>query len=313
MAEFILWLNIPGRQRVKMIVEDHQPLSWLKEEALAESGLPRFGPDDRPLNYRIVKTSTGKSLADEAAPISDWAKNGDQITIQKAVEKITAANVDRGMIPPPLESRGKTALPAQSRPSITSVSQVFSLTGVPPFNLDFSKEYPVLAVIYRYLYTGVAKRSINTSWAGLDNPQPERKPIYAKDIFFLTAGADGKFCWVSPSESSCFSPGLSAYYPEHNRRMTRYGLNKFVGDKKNMIYPVRPFSITAIEMDGFSADKDYPVLAIDVDQYVQENPEEEDSEEQQPTTKSMAFFLVGDDNGEFAWIAEDECRLYPLT
>jgi hypothetical protein len=35
-----------------------------------------------------------------------------------------------------------------------------------------------------------------------------------------------------------------------------------------VIYPVRPFSITAIEMEGFSLGKAYPVLAIDVDKYM---------------------------------------------
>jgi hypothetical protein len=56
------------------------------------------------------------------------------------------------------------------------------------------------------------------------------------------------------------------------------------------------------------------VLAIDTDQYVKENPEsgEEEGQEPQPSTQSIAFFLVGDDNGEFAWIAEDECRLHPI-
>jgi hypothetical protein len=31
-----------------------------------------------------------------------------------------------------------------------------------------------------------------------------------------------------------------------------------------------------------------------------------------PATQNIAFFLTGDDNGDFTWIAEDECKLAPL-
>lgn len=313
MAEFILWLKMPGRQRTKIMVEGSQPLTWLKDEILAESGLPRFGPDDQALIYRIINANTGKALADESAPISSWAKNGDQVIIQKAMEKIQAKSGFKGTIPPSFPYRDQTALPEQSRPPEKPAIPLFSLTGIPPFQLDFTRDYPVLAVIFRYMFTGAVTSSSNTIYTGVKPPQSEQKPIYVKDTFFLTANSEGIFSWVSPLESSYYMPEISAYYPEHNRRMTRYSLNKYTGDRKYMIYPVRPFSITGIEMDGFSSGKAYPVLAIDVDQYVQEIPEQEDyQEQQQPSSRSMAFFLVGDDNGEFAWIAEDECRLYPL-
>lgn len=311
MAEFVLWLKMPGQQRVKIRAEGSQPLSWLKEEALAESGLTRFGPDNKPLLYRLVNATTGKAPADESAPVSSWAGNGDQITIQKAVEKV-AASPERRMVPPTLSLQDERPPAEQSLSLRKSASPVFSLTGLPPFNLDFTREYPVLAVIFRYLYTGAVTNSSNIIYTGVSQPQPERKPIYAKEAFFLTADHEGKFRQVLPSECSCYLPDLSAYYPEHNRRTTRYSLNKYIGVRKYMIYPVRPFSITGIEMEGFSTDKAYPVLAIDVDQYMQEAQEEEETEEQQPSSRSMAFFLVGDDNGEFAWIAEEECRLAAL-
>ncbi|HEX7475354.1 MAG TPA: hypothetical protein VF318_05255, partial [Dehalococcoidales bacterium] len=120
--------------------------------------------------------------------------------------------------------------------------------------------------------------------------------------------------WVSPAESSYYTLDLSKIYPvQGNRVMTRYGVSKNIGESKTMIYPVRPFSITGISMEGFDLSKEYPVLAIDIDQYIKENPvpDEIDLEEpKEPQSQSLAFFLVGDDNGEFAWIAEDECRLY---
>ncbi|MCG6537908.1 MAG: hypothetical protein L7F78_25125, partial [Syntrophales bacterium LBB04] len=161
---------------------------------------------------------------------------------------------------------------------------------------------------------GAAVRN-NIPWFKPDQPRPRGTVIYTRDYFFLTADKEGRFRWVSIDKSSCYIPELTDMLREHgNRRLTRYGLGKNHGECENMIYPVRPFSITGISMDGFDPAKEYPVLAIDTDQYVKENQEsgEDESQEPQPSTQSIAFFLVGDDNGEFAWIAEDECRLYKM-
>jgi hypothetical protein len=86
-------------------------------------------------------------------------------------------------------------------------------------------------------------------------------------------------------------------------------------EKKGMIHLSRSFSITKIEVESFDPEKSYPVLAINMDQYQENNAElgegtTEGSESQSP--QEIAFFLVGDDNGEFVWIAEDECRLAPV-
>ncbi len=90
----------------------------------------------------------------------------------------------------------------------------------------------------------------------------------------------------------------------------------FSEEQAKMIYPIRQFSITGIEMEGFDPQGEYPVLAMETERVLQEASEEEAEETggAEPRKEvSMAFFLVGDDNGEFAWIAEDECRLYPLN
>jgi hypothetical protein len=80
-----------------------------------------------------------------------------------------------------------------------------------------------------------------------------------------------------------------------------------------MLYPARPFNITGINMEGFDPAKTYPVLAINMDQYAENGPEKESGEPSgPPLPQTIAFFLVGDDNGEFAWIAEDECKLAAL-
>jgi hypothetical protein len=116
--------------------------------------------------------------------------------------------------------------------------------------------------------------------------------------------------WITPVVSVIIGLGLI------------FGLKKYWGkfnnirkEKKNMIYLSRPFSITKITLEGFDPEKSYPVLAINMDQYPDKSPEQEEliSEDTElPNYKEMAFFLVGDDKGEFAWIAEDECRLAPL-
>jgi hypothetical protein len=185
----------------------------------------------------------------------------------------------------------------------------FSITGIPPFTLDFKTEYPVLAINNRYTHTTNAEvRHAKTGslWSS-------QKPVYVKETFFLIADKDHVFKWLSPSESSFYVGKLIKNYAENKRYFTRYSVDKDMGECKNMINPVRPFSITGITMEGFSPEKEYPVLAIDMDQYIPNNQEKEENEAQElPETQTIAFFLVGDDEGEFAWIAEDECRLFPL-
>jgi hypothetical protein len=83
-------------------------------------------------------------------------------------------------------------------------------------------------------------------------------------------------------------------------------------EKKNMIYPSRPFSITKITLEGFDPAKSYPVLGINLEPNFEKNSgwgEETIETSELTASREIAFFLVGDDNGEFAWIAEDECRL----
>ncbi len=177
----------------------------------------------------------------------------------------------------------------------------FSLTGIPPTFLDFSTEYPILALQYKKTalrVNGLLARS--------------KSPVSAKDLYFLIGDVEDRFKWISQSEASCFIPG-AADHEGYKRKLRRFSLNKRLMEDEIVIYPVRPFSITAIEMEGFSLGKAYPVLAIDVDKYMKEAEiNQETGEPEQPQEASMGFFLVGDDNGEFAWIAEDECRLAPL-
>ena len=86
-----------------------------------------------------------------------------------------------------------------------------------------------------------------------------------------------------------------------------------IGDYKDMIIPVRQFSITGMELKGFRPEKEYPVLAIDIDEYIPEAPEEGEVSDSESETESVAFFLVGNDSGEFTWVSESDCRLYPLA
>jgi len=140
--------------------------------------------------------------------------------------------------------------------------------------------------------------------------------IFAKETCFLTADQGGRFRWISPHQASQYRPGLaetSPPEPEGRQRLTHYSLEQDTEENTDMIYPVRPFSITDVSLDGFTPTKEYPVLAIDVDKYLPEGEMEEGVElpgSQQP--ESVAFFLVGDDKGEFAWVGEDQCRLAPL-
>jgi hypothetical protein len=93
----------------------------------------------------------------------------------------------------------------------------------------------------------------------------------------------------------------------------RWWKSNIVRKENNMIYPSRPFSITGISMDGFDPVKTYPVLAINMDQYLAEETQNDDKESSEPpVSQTIAFFLVGDDQGAFAWIAEVECKLASL-
>ncbi len=194
----------------------------------------------------------------------------------------------------------------------------FSITGIPPLYLDFTSEYPVLALRVEYLPAGDYRVRNETSKTSPRDLWSFDKLVYAKNTSFLIADKEARFKWVSQDESSYFGDAPAADQERHPDRSIRYSLIKEGGEKKNMIYPVRAFSITGITMDGFDPGKAYPVLAIDMDQYIPENTEAEEEKEEeediQPVqaSQSLAFFLVGDDNGEFTWVAEDECRLYPL-
>lgn len=189
-------------------------------------------------------------------------------------------------------------------------ASTFSITAISPGIWDFSSEYPVLAVRVRYSRPGSFKLSKFDPWGITRTP---RKPFYAKDTFFLTTDKGYRFFWISPSESNLYGSALSDIYDgRKKKRFTRYSLNKEIGDEANMIIPVRQFSITGIKIEGFDPEKEYPVLAVDIDEYIPEPKEKEEEEEEDLQPESMAFFLVGNNNGEFNWVPESGCRLYPL-
>jgi len=195
-------------------------------------------------------------------------------------------------------------------------SSNFSVTGIYPAALDFKTEYPVLAARVRHslIVSGRLDLEPFPKRAVEQNYFSTTKHVYAKDSLFLIASRDGRFRWISPEKCNLFLPRLSSKFILHDKkRLTRYSLNKEMGEDKNMIIPMRPFSVTGISQEGFDSERGYPVLAIDVDQYfpeTEENGEEEPAGE--PSTQSMAVFLVANDAGEFAWIAEDECRLFSI-
>jgi hypothetical protein len=194
-----------------------------------------------------------------------------------------------------------------------SLSGVFNLTAVKPHNLDYMTQYPVLAIRTTYTQMGQTRIGVKLSSSRAGDFLFDRKQIIAKDAGFLTADQDGRFKWVSPQESSLFKPQLAALYPpERHKRLTRYSVEENLGEDMNMIYPVRSFSITSIDMEGFDPGKEYPVLAIDIDKYLPEEGLDEVDHPEEQQSETMAFFLVGDDNGEFTWIGEDQCKLYPL-
>jgi hypothetical protein len=81
-------------------------------------------------------------------------------------------------------------------------------------------------------------------------------------------------------------------------------------EEKEMILPVRPFSVTGVTLEEFDPGKEYPVLAIDIDSYIPGEGQEGSDVPEGLASETMTFFLVGDDNGEFVWVGEDNCRLF---
>ncbi len=194
-----------------------------------------------------------------------------------------------------------------------SLHEFFNLTAVKPNELDFNTQFPVLAIRSTHTQMGRTRIGIQFSSMMIGGSLLDNKQIYAKDARFLTADREGRFKWVTPHESSLYRPELvTVYPPERHKRPTRYSIEENIGEEKDMIYPVRPFSITSVDMEGFDPGKEYPVLAIDIDKYLPEEDTDEVDHPEEPQTETMAFFLVGDDNGEFTWVAEDQCKLYPL-
>jgi hypothetical protein len=299
MAELNLWLiKSPSLPPLKITVNDDVSTFKLKDKLLAQ-----FDP---PAAYQIICLRTGKILSDEADPISFSTRDGDSFMVRQ-IPETTIPEPEKALI-----ARNKDTADAKINLAKKEPSSTFSITGIPPYSLNFSVEYPVLAVNIRYRLTGRARIRSGLRGDRSASFWPDEKTIYAKDTYFLIAD-EGAFRWISQGEGSLFTPEIADSYPEGEyKQTTRYTLKKDEKEAKNMIYPVRAFSITGISMDGFDPEKAYPVLAIDMDQYIPEKQEPEETEAQEPQSQTMAFFLVGDDKGEFAWIAEDECRLFPL-
>ena len=194
-----------------------------------------------------------------------------------------------------------------------SLSEDFNLTAVEPQNMDYRTQYPVLAIRTIYTQTGQTRIGVKLSSSRAGDFLFDRKQIYAKNAYFLIADREGRFKWVSPQESSLYKPELAALFPpERHKRLARYSIEENLEEDMDMIYPVRPFSITNIDIEGFDPGKEYPVLAIDIDKYLSEEGLDEVDHPEEQQSETMAFFLVGDDNGEFTWVGEDQCKLYPL-
>jgi|WetSurMetagenome_2_1015567.scaffolds.fasta_scaffold66562_2 hypothetical protein len=299
MTEINLWLiKGPFIPPVKITLNENVPVSELKNKLLAQL--------DPLAAYKIICLRTGDFLGDDTIPISANFRNDDSLMVQQIPDTLAPVIEPEAGLDKP-DSGNLTMSPVRNNASL------FSLTGIASSPFDFLTEYPVLAINIRYTPVGRAPIRPGYKRSKANTFFSEEKPFYTKETFFLIADED-IFRWISPAESNLFIPGMENSYPEHvNGQISRYSLKKNEKEPNNMIYPVRAFSITGITMDGFNSEKAYPVLAIDVDQYIEQNNEpEEDQSQEQPRSQSMAFFLVGDDNGEFAWIAEDECRLYPL-
>lgn len=186
----------------------------------------------------------------------------------------------------------------------------FQLTGVKPYELDWKSRYPVLAVKAKFsnpFSTGIRS---NRSQPAI-NSIIEDKCFMEKDYDFLTTDHNDHFRWVKPHECSLYKPQPDTIYnTEKRRRLTHYSVEENIRKDKAMIYPIRPFSITGVTLDGFDPEKEYPVLAIDIDSYLPEAGQEEGDPLEEAASETMTFFLVGDDNGEFTWVGEDNCRLY---
>jgi hypothetical protein len=314
MTEINLWFEKPGSPSVKLRVGDNIPISQLRNELIDLSYLPDRGLDDRSISYEVVCLRTGTILRGDTSPISYLVRDGDHLFLQISSSN-SSLYIEGKVIKSQLDALAdslplKQIIPGDVKP----LDDFFSVTGIQPCPQDFSTEHPVFAVYIRSSQAGNTGR-INIR-AKIDNLITGRIPIYTKNTFFLIADTNNEFRWVSAAESSYFIPELSMLDPVYtNRQSTRYSIGKEGKEPENMIIPVRPFSITGITLEGFDPGKEYPVLAIDTDQYMMnENPEpgETETRDQQPASQLLAFFLVGSDIGEFAWIAEDECRLFPL-
>ena len=182
----------------------------------------------------------------------------------------------------------------------------FTITEAGPAYSRSKYRLPVLAIYHR---KGSLRRT------------PANPHLFAADTLFLMADENGKFKWISPGDSlkSEFGMGRQSRpfdYLFDRKKLPWGGRGQFLEENEVMIIPVRPFSITNISLDGFDSGKGYPVLAMDTEKIWQENQEPVEEESAGPASPgkqvSMAFFLVADDDGTFAWIAEDECSLYPL-
>jgi hypothetical protein len=187
------------------------------------------------------------------------------------------------------------------------------LTGIKRYSMDLSVKYPMLAIRMVYNQPIHSRSGTRSSIFGIDGTLLPGKRIYAKDCHFLTADERGTFKWVLSHEVKLFSLALPSETEKTHRRLTRYSMEEGIREDMTVIYPLRPFSITSISIEGFDSGKEYPVLAIDVDRYLPEDDLGDGESAEGPQTETMAFFLVGDDDGEFAWVAEDECKLAPLN
>jgi len=189
----------------------------------------------------------------------------------------------------------------------------FNLTAISPFSLDFNTRYPVLGIRVTRTPAWNISSTIRPVISQSGNPFLNTRQIYNKETSFLTVDRDHRFKWVAPHDSSFYKPELTIINPlEKRKRITRYSVEENIVEDMDVIYPVRPFSITNIDLESFDPGKDYPVLAIDIDKYLPEDEENEIDRPENSQSETMAFFLVADDNGEFSWIAEDECKLFPL-
>jgi hypothetical protein len=286
MAEINIWLDNPDSPAINLKVGNGISISRLKAELMARSNLSAFGTDAHPVNYEILCLRTGTILRGDSDPISYLVRDGDRFVLQKSSNNIRLDNSTEIAVPEQIVS-------IKSKP----LAGVFSVTGVAPFALDFSSEYPVLAICIKSYFAGLTRR------------------VVSKDTLLLIADINNRLRWESADKIGYFIPGGNIFDLLNSRkRLTRYSVEKQGKEPKNMLYPVRPFSITGITLDGFDSKKEYPVLAIDTDQYLGETQHVEDTENSDPQSGSqfLAFFLVGNDVGEFAWIAEDECLLFPL-